>query len=264
MTLVKRNILIFIALIVLATILSGCVATKNDLLILDDKLNTIRKDQRAMAEQINYLDSLFRADAEEATHLRAEVRTSVNDLLEQFNQTQANLTDLQDKIAYLMKQGGQVQYLPPTTTTPTDTLANADSTLGAAEQPTEIMSAVNCQDLYDESFIFVTRGSYEDAIAGFTEFIKFCPTHDKADDARYWIGESYYSMEKYREAISEFDLLLRTYPDSEKRPTALFKMGFAYRELGQKKDAKDAFQKLIDDYPDTFPADQAKDIIKDL
>jgi tol-pal system protein YbgF len=127
-----------------------------------------------------------------------------------------------------------------------------------------IIPGIDCQELYDESFINIRRGQYEEAITGFKDYLKYCGNKESADNARFWIGEAYYSMEKYREAIDEFEILLKDFPASEKQPGAYYKMARSYEELGQKNDARETFQKLVDEFPGTLEAEQAKEKLKEL
>jgi len=192
----------FIALVVLV-IFSGC-AMKRDVSIVDEKVNRMWTEQRDIAKRIEHLDSLMSADAEESVKLRAEIRSSLGDLMDQFNMMQANMTDLQQKLDYLAQRGGSPSVIMPQTgMTPVD---SGDTT--AAQ---EVVPGIDCQELYDESFLNIRRGQYDEAIDGFTDYLRYCGKQDLADNARFWIGESYYSTNRFKEAISEFDLLLKDY-----------------------------------------------------
>jgi tol-pal system protein YbgF len=248
-----RKIYGLIILTVLLIVLAGC-ATKRDLVIVDEKINNIRADQKEMKEKIDRLDSLFFSETEESTKLRAEIRSSIDALMEQFRVTQASLGDIQSSIAMIPAQGKQPIF-PPVTGTGSTT----DSTGAAAAVP-----GIDCQALYDESFINVRRGQYEESVQGFREYLKYCGTQDLADNARFWIGEALYSMEKYNDAITEFSQLIKDYPNSEKRAGSLYKIARSYEELGQKTEAKNAFRKLVDEYPGTLEAQQAQEKLKEL
>jgi len=250
----SKNITAAVLLTAAVTVFSGC-AMKRDVIRVEEKVIQLRSENRDTRRIVTRLDSLLSAETEESVRLRAEIRSSIGDLLEQFRMMQANLNDLQDKVNYMSQSGtGRMIALAPT-----DTSAAADTT--AAEQ---IMPGINCQELYDESFINIRRGQYEEAIKGFTDYLEYCGTQELADNARFWIGEAYYSMEKYKEAIREFEQLNTDFSASEKRPGALYKMARSYEELGQKNDAITTFQKLVDEYPGTLEAEQAKEKLNEL
>jgi tol-pal system protein YbgF len=253
----KKRIFAVIFIAFIAAVISGC-CMKRDLLVLDDKINNIRTDVKENTERLNRLDSLLTAEAEASLKLRADIRSSVNELIEQARMTQANLDDLQGKMDALAGSQAPTFYQPPVTAAARDT-ASDDSTAAQVTPP-----GIDCQNLYDESFTLVMQGNYDEAISGFTDYLKYCGSQDLADNARFWIGESYYSMDNFKAAISEFDLLLSEYIDSEKRCTAMYKLARSYEELGQKQDAIAAFEKLVDDCPNTLEAEQAKDKLEEL
>jgi len=237
-----------------AVLLVSACATKRDVMRVEEKVNSARTEQQTMMAMITHLDSLVAADADDSNRLRAEVRSTLGELLEQFRMIQASMNDLTDKVNYVAaSRGGQTVVLPP----PADSTDTADTTAA-------VIPGINCQDLYDESFINIRRGQYEEAVRGFSDYLQYCGGQDLADNARFWIGEAQYSMEKYREAIEEFKKLIDKFPNSEKRPGAMYKSARSYEELGQKNDARTTFQKLIDDYPGTLEAEQAKEKLKEL
>jgi len=247
----KKAIFGFITLISFLLLITGC-ATKRDVMRIDDKVTKIYTDQQQMQMKIERLDSLLYSEGEESIKLRAEIRSSISDLLDEFRIMQSNLSDLQAKVAVIAESGSGSSLAPVT-------FADTTGDSAATQIP-----GIDCQKLYDESFINVRRGEYEEAVQGFTDYLTYCSSRDLADNSRFWIGESYYSMERYPLAIEEFQKLLDDYPESEKRAGALYKMGRSYEELGRKGDARATFQKLADDFPGTLEAEQAKEKLREL
>ncbi len=227
---------------------SGC-AMKWDVARLESKLDSLQVEQRQMMMTTMRLDSLLNSESEASLKLRAEIRSSLTDLTEQVRIMQATMNDLQDRVR-LIGGRGTVPVTPP---------VGADTGAAAAATP-----SVDCQTLYDDSFVNIRREKYEDAIRGFNDFLKYCGIHEAAADARFWIGEAYYSMENYKEAIAQFEMLIKDYPKSVKRAGAMYKMARSHEELGQKNEAKKNFEKLIDEFPNTLEASQAKQKLKDL
>lgn len=246
------------ALILMAAVLMliGC-AMKRDVIRVEERVIEIRSVQRDTQRQIDKLDSLLTSSSDETVKLRAELRSTINSLLEELQKTQASLNDLQDKVGY-MAASDQKQII--VRTVPADSTDTTDTVTAAVAAP----PGIDCQELYDESFIEIRRGQYETAITGFTDYLQYCGTKDLADNARFWIGEAYYSMEKYPEAIREFRQLEIDFSTSEKRPGALYKMARSYEELNEIEDAKATFQKLVDNHPGTLESEQAREKLKEL
>jgi tol-pal system protein YbgF len=103
--------------------------------------------------------------------------------------------------------------------------------------------------LYDAAYQDLTRGNYGLALMGFQEVLAKFPTSELADNAQYWIGESYYAQKDYKQARAEFQKAVDTYPQGDKVPAALLKVGFCQQQLGEKEAARTTFQQLVDRYP---------------
>jgi tol-pal system protein YbgF len=119
------------------------------------------------------------------------------------------------------------------------------------------------QDIYQAAYIDFSKGSYPLAVAGFREFLRRFPDHDLADDAQYWIGESYFSLargygnanqldkatQSLEQAVQEFRKVVANYPRGDKTPTALYKEGLALLELKRSDLAQARLQYLVDNFP---------------
>ncbi|SYZ73887.1 exported hypothetical protein [Candidatus Zixiibacteriota bacterium] len=231
---------------------SGC-AMKTDIIRVEDKIDAMRVDQQRMNDTMTRLDSMVTAESSGNSELRAQMSSAISDLTDQFRIMQANMNDLMSQVGNLVQnQNSRPTYVGPQTGT--------DSTGKTASPP----PGVDCQTLYDDSFVNVRRGQYQEAIKGFNDYLKYCGTQESAADARFWIGESYYSLDDYKEALSQFSQVIKDYPSSKKGPGAMYKMGRCYEELGQKKEAKATFNKIVTSYPGTLEATQAKEKLKDL
>jgi tol-pal system protein YbgF len=105
---------------------------------------------------------------------------------------------------------------------------------------------------------------YKLAIGRFRDFLKKHPKSRLANNAQYWIGESYYALRQFDQAILEFDAVRRKYPQGEKVPAALLKQGFAFAELGEKVNARLILQEVVEKYPQSPEAARAKQRLKTL
>jgi len=104
---------------------------------------------------------------------------------------------------------------------------------------------------YDQGFQSLKDLKYADAAEQFTAFVKQYPNSEYADNAQYWLGESYYVTRNYDIALEAFQTLLRNYPDSPKVPDALLKIGYTHYELKQWDQARAALEQVQQQYPDT-------------
>lgn len=107
---------------------------------------------------------------------------------------------------------------------------------------------------YQDAFALLKSGDYPAAIVAFREFLLRNPQSEYADNAQYWLGESFYVTEDYPAAISEYQTLLDAFPDSQKFTHALLKIGYAQEAMGDQMAARNTLDRLTRDYPNTTAA----------
>lgn len=110
----------------------------------------------------------------------------------------------------------------------------------------------------------VTAEDYSKALAGFQAFLQKYPKSLLADNAQYWIGESYYGLNDYKKAIAEFQMLIQKYPKSTKIKTALLKQGLSFMGLKMYSEAKPFFEKILNEYPNSLESAKASQKIKEI
>jgi tol-pal system protein YbgF len=117
---------------------------------------------------------------------------------------------------------------------------------------------------YEIAWSALEKKDYRLAIQRFKDFLKRYPRSNLADNAQYWIGESYYALREFDQAILEFDAVRRNYPQGEKVPAALLKQGYSFAELGEKVNARLILQEVIEKFPQSPEAMRAKEKLKTL
>jgi tol-pal system protein YbgF len=117
---------------------------------------------------------------------------------------------------------------------------------------------------YEIAWSALEKKDYRLAIQRFKDFLKRYPRSNLADNAQYWIGESYYALREFDQAILEFDAVRRNYPQGEKVPAALLKQGYSFAELGEKVNARLILQEVIEKFPQSPEAIRAKEKLKTL
>ncbi|HET6591976.1 MAG TPA: tol-pal system protein YbgF [Xanthomonadales bacterium] len=104
---------------------------------------------------------------------------------------------------------------------------------------------------YDQAFQALKDLRYADAAEEFQAFLTRYPGSDYADNAQYWLGESYYVTRNYDLALKSFQDLLDHFPDSPKAPDALLKIGYTHYELEQWDSARAALTQVQEQYPES-------------
>ena len=119
------------------------------------------------------------------------------------------------------------------------------------------------QEEYRTAWQALSGQQYDKAIQQFRTFQRKNSTSEMADDAQYWIGESYFTRRDYNRAILEFNDVLK-YRKGDKVPQALLRQAEAFVEIGDKTDARLILQKLLNDYPNSLQAKDARERLQSL
>jgi TolA-binding protein len=114
-------------------------------------------------------------------------------------------------------------------------------------KPLSTSSFDSYESEYNAAFNLFQHRKYRDAIKAFEALLAKNTTHSLADNAQYWIGESYYALGDYSAAIVAFEKVF-TFKNSNKNDYAQFKIGQCYYMLKDYNRARQEFQKLIDNY----------------
>ena len=117
---------------------------------------------------------------------------------------------------------------------------------------------------YDQAFQALKDLRYADAAEEFQAFLTRYPGSDYADNAQYWLGESYYVTRNYDLALKSFQDLLDHFPDSPKAPDALLKIGYTHYELEQWDSARAALTQVQEQYPNTTLARLAESRLRSM
>jgi tol-pal system protein YbgF len=118
------------------------------------------------------------------------------------------------------------------------------------------------RDNYQAAFELLKEQRYEPAAMAFQQFLVSYPDSQLADNAQYWLAESYYVTQKYDVGLAEFEKVINDYPTSRKVPDALLKVGYCNYELERWNEARQALGRVQAEYPDTTAARLAEQRLK--
>ena len=238
-------------------ILGACV-TPSKIDELQADIEQVRTDNRKTQQMLARLDSLMTTQTENNTKLRNDMSYAADELQRQIALLLENYTDMMAQINKI-SSGGKVTHI--ITSSPGASKNTSDTSAGTSAV---LKPSIECQKAYDEAFILVRGSEFEKAISEYKTFLSECDSHPSAENARYWLGECYYSLGKFLDAIEQFQQLLERYKGSVNAGRAMYKLGRCHQELGHKDDAKKVFQQVIDKFPQTLEAGQSEERLKDL
>jgi tol-pal system protein YbgF len=171
-------------------------------------------------------------------------------IAQQLTQIQSELAAMKASRPATPASGPALVAPPPAAVgTPAGSAVDVDAAAAASEDPIEV---------YQSAYRDYQRGNYDLAKQGFSDFAKANPQSDLADNAVYWIGETWFAQKKHREAIAQFDRVINEYPTSDKVPAALLKKGLAYIEMGEKAQGVVQLQYVVHEHPSSREATLAR------
>ena len=245
-----------------------------DVRSLDERLKRIERllGSESLLKLFNEVESL----GTEVRDLRGQLEEQAH-TIDQLRQSQRELYQDTDQRLQRIESQPQAQAASPApqpAAAPAAPAAPAASMeAGASRPPTAVAPATTAsteaspaagvdpfaeQQAYQSAFDLLKSGRYEDAAAAFTQFIAKFPAGSYADNARYWLGETYYITRRFEPALQEFQRLVSTYPDSQKLTHALLKIGYVHDELGNRAEAERVLGDLIERYPQSAAAGLAR------
>lgn len=167
-----------------------------------------------------------------------------------------------EKLEILVKQQNEYLGLEPTgarkETGPGETAGEASR--GSPEQGKGSAE----EEAYNRSLALFREEKYEAAIDGFHRFLDLYPKSDLADNAQFWIGESYMALKQYDKAILAYQDVIEKYPKANKVPNAMLRQVAAWMEIDDKRSARAVLKNLIKEFPDSNEAKLARSKLNQL
>lgn len=204
------------------------------------------------------------AQESELRTLRGELETLQETLATLRREQSALAADVDRRLSALESRAASS---PAAAGVPTDALSTTSATAAveaaaeaAAATPTPMASAPALEPgiLYGQGFDALKAGRYGEAIETLKSFRLQFPEHPLADNAAYWLGQSYYVSREYALAVEAFSAVGDRSADPGKAPDALLKKGLCEIELRRPEAARASFEAVIARYPDSESARQAR------
>jgi tol-pal system protein YbgF len=127
-----------------------------------------------------------------------------------------------------------------------------------APLPSQSTVGLSPTRMYETALADYGAGQYALAITGFEAFLKTFPRSEMADDARFFIGETYYLQNRFADAIAAYNEVIQNYPGANTVPSAYYKRGLAQERLGQIEAARASWETAVKNFPDNTAGQLAK------
>ncbi len=140
---------------------------------------------------------------------------------------------------------------------------NPDQSLGVVKLPPlppaePLKSVADPLVLYRKAYGELQANQIEQAASDFRELVRRYPRHDYADNAQYWLGETFYARHDYNSAAPIFQSVVARWPSSNKAPDALLKLAYCLLSLGDGPAGRNVLGQVAEHYPRTEAAHLAQ------
>jgi len=274
-------------LIILSVWMLGCAA-REDILTLDDNLASLHRRiasvERENADMKHRLASLEKAGegkAEDFQGKTAEIQASLDRLAEEMQSLRGKVEEaefLQKPVEAEQKtREAQLAALEKGLQEQQERMGRLEGYLNLESQeakasgksPAPASKAAPPKKLteneaYAQGKQAFDRGAYEEARKLFLDLIEGHPASIHADNAQFWIGESYFREKWYEKAILEYQKVIEKYPTGNKVQASLLKQGLAFQNLGDKANARLILKELIRKHPGSNEAKIAQQKLKEI
>ena len=229
-------------------VLSAC-ASKQDLVVVTDDLRKLKTESAGSYSDVQQAhDEILRLQGsiEEAAHKNSLAfgRLGMEDSL-----LVHKVDDLESRLQKIE------QYLG---------IDKKEQSSSAAPKPKETPESAKPSGVTDAAALLkegqerLGKNSFAPARESFAALLKTYPASALADQAQFYLADSFFSEKWYEKAILEYQVVIAKYIKSSKRPSALFKQALSFEKIGDTANAKARFKTLVVMYPKASEAALAR------
>jgi len=116
---------------------------------------------------------------------------------------------------------------------------------------------------YTEGYHLYQGKKYPQARTKFSQYLKEQSKGPKAQEARYYLADSFYLEGEYQKAAVEFHKMVSQHPKSILAPAAMLRQALAYQKLQQNSSYQNTLKQLVKAYPKSPEAKEADKWLKE-
>lgn len=231
--------------------------------IREDDFNALRESQGEMHARLLEISKDLQLLTGKFDENKYFTEKALKDSASEMNLLKAQITNIEEQIKEMKNRlntlEGHIEEAKKKVEEP-----KKESPQQQASQPPKPVEPKDKVSLYEAAYDALKDKKYKEARDEFDAFMKEYPQDELADNAQFWIGETYYGEKDFEGAILAYEAVLKKYPKSEKAPGALLKQGFSFIEIGDKKTGKTILEKLVELYPESREAELAKKKMEEI
>ncbi len=256
-------------------------ASQKDVLILDERLMVLERQNQELQKRVktdlvssqsteSTLRGQFAGIAADMESLKQDTRVLSGRIDEITHNLDRKATasdgDLKVRLDIIEERLAQIErYLNlEASGAKAPAAAKPEGTTAAVAAPNTGTKELSADQLYAQAKAAFDAGQIEKARQGFQQLLKTYPKSENADNAQFWIGETYFNEKFYEKAILEYQVVVEKYPKGNKAPAAMLKQGYAFIQLNDKANARLVLKEVGKRYPKSNEAKIAAEKLKEL
>jgi tol-pal system protein YbgF len=267
--------------------LAGC-ALSGDVVVLEQRLESLEAQNYDLRQRLKEnLDELDKTRGQEEKSLRSKyagINVDIENLRQDLQKVNGRLEEidylLSRKLAQFESDGSnrqeRLEELSLSVAKSERQISELEQYLNIEGKPTpkpaapapapgaKATTAPTAKDIYSNGRQAFDNGKMDESRQLFLSLIKNFPKSEYADNAQFWIGESFYREKWYERAILEYQTVIEKYPKGNKVASAKHKQGMAFLQIGDKANARIILNDLVKKHPNSSEAKIAAQKLKEF
>jgi tol-pal system protein YbgF len=231
--------------------------------IKEDDFRAFRENQGEIQTRVSETEKNLQVLSGKFDENKYSIEKTLKNTASEMTLIKAQIANIEDQIKQMKNKLNNLDAQQTVGRKETEGL-KGESPQEQSQKPVKQAASKDKVSLYEEAYDAFKDKKYKGAREKFEAFVKEFPQDELADNAHFWIAETYYGEKDFEAAILAYEAVLKKYPKSEKAVGALLKQGFAFIEMGDKKTGKTILEKVMELYPSSREAELAKKKIDEI
>lgn len=243
--------------------------TKEEIVRLQSDVLQLQNQIRMLQKTVDEKEGMILSLLEQVNDQVAQGGVAFDDMLAAVNGAKAQTSSVQESIQTLASQLELINTKLDETNSRVASLHrkledNQMQVQSLRSLPEDVTAEVEPDRVYSATYNDYLMGNYSLAVSGFQDFLANYPDSEYADNAAYYLGDSYLKQGRHELAIQAFEQVINLYPKGDKTPVAYYKKALALEELQRLDQSIETLKKLVQLHSNAPEAELAKQQLEKL
>jgi tol-pal system protein YbgF len=255
-TRMRRPMLRLLAVLAATLAVNAC-ATKGDIRTMRTDLTVMQQRQDSVLLEIQRQNRLLLDSIRASIALTVDARGTTAAQLRQFEE---NVSQLGQLVGQVMGSLNRIEQRLAGLEQRLSAAAGAGAGAGGATP----QGGGTAEEYYTTGMQMMAQESYATARMAFEQLVREFPDHDRAPDAQFQLGQTYYHEQQFDDAYRALEQVAEQWPDARRSPAAVFRAAAIAEERGDFGRARAFYERVRRDYPESDEGRQARQKLQSL